>query len=132
MNQRFNKGDLLGKLKVMSKPKAHGLSQKALEQTLIDFFAGCPDRVRARWLVVECLEPMSDEELVDRALNTPSRPISEVPMSVIPPIILCVFQLVDRPLWVGTGLSRPPPNFHPGNLLCWLDRPDSAITGPSR
>lgn len=84
MDRRFNKGNLLGKLKVMSQPKAHGLTQDALDQTLIDFCAGCPDPVRARWLVVECLEPMSDEELVDRALNTPLRPISEVPMSVIP------------------------------------------------
>lgn len=35
----------------------------------------------------------------------------------------------DRPQWVGTGLSRPPLNFQPGNLLCWLDRRDSAKSG---
>jgi len=68
----------------MSQPKAHGLTQEALDQMLIDFCAGCPDPLRARWLVVECLEPMSDEELVDRALSTPLRPMSEVPTSVVP------------------------------------------------
>lgn len=84
MNRILNKGDLLGKLKAMSRPKAHGLSQEALDRTLIDFCAGCPDPVRARWLIVECLEPMSDEELVERALNTPVRSLSDVPTSVIP------------------------------------------------
>jgi hypothetical protein len=84
MGRRLNKGDLLVKLQAMSQPKTHGLTQEALDQTLIDFCAGCPDPVQARWLIVECLEPMSDEELVDRALNTSSRPMSEVPTSVIP------------------------------------------------
>lgn len=69
MDRRFNKGDLLGKLKVMSQTKAHGLNREALNQTLIDFCPGCPDPVRTPWLVVECLAPMSDEELVDRALT---------------------------------------------------------------
>jgi len=33
--------------------------------------------------------------------------------------------------WVGTGLSRPPLNFRPGNLLCWNGRPDSAKSSHS-
>jgi hypothetical protein len=37
----------------------------------------------------------------------------------------------ERLQWVGTGLSRPPLNFQPGNLLCWLDRLDSVKSGPS-
>jgi 2'-5' RNA ligase len=33
---------------------------------------------------------------------------------------------LERMLWVDTGLSRPPLGSEPGNLLCWLDRPDLA------
>jgi hypothetical protein len=84
MDRILSKTELLEKLKAISQPKAHGLTQETLEKTLIDFCAGCPDPVRARWLVVECLEPMSDEELVDRALNTPTLPMSDVPASIIP------------------------------------------------
>jgi hypothetical protein len=84
MNPKLSKAELLGKLGAISQPKAHGLTQETLEKTLIDFCAGCPDPIQARWLVVECLEPMSDEELVERALNTPTRPMTDVPLSVIP------------------------------------------------
>lgn len=84
MDHKLSKTELLGKLKVMSQPKAHGLTHETLEKTLIDFCAGCPDPVRARWLVVECLEPMSDEELVDRALQAPTCSMADVPVSIIP------------------------------------------------
>ena len=84
MDRKLSKAELLGKLKAISQPKAHGLTQETLEKTLIDFCAGCPDPVQARWLVVECLEPLSDEELIDRALSVPRRPMTEVPLSVIP------------------------------------------------
>jgi hypothetical protein len=84
MDQKLSKTELLEKLQAISQPKAHGLTQETLEKTLIDFCAGCPDPIQARWLVVECLEPMSDEELVDRALTTSTRPMTDVPLSVIP------------------------------------------------
>jgi TonB family protein len=32
--------------------------------------------------------------------------------------------------WVGTDLSRPSLDFQPVNLLCWLDRLNSAKSGP--
>lgn len=84
MNRKLRKTELLGKLRAISQPKAHALTQETVEKTLIDFCAGCPDPIEARWLVVECLEPMSDEELVGRALNAPMRPMTDVPLSVIP------------------------------------------------
>lgn len=84
MSNTSNKEDLLELLKVMSQPKKHGLTRDALDQALISFCAKCPDPVRARWLVVECLDPMTDEELVDRALDMPLRSMTDVPSSTIP------------------------------------------------
>ena len=84
MERKTSKTELLGKLKAISQPKAHGLTQETLEKTLIDFCAGCPDPVQARWLIVECLEQMSDDELIDRALNMPTVAMSSVPVSIIP------------------------------------------------
>ena len=37
----------------------------------------------------------------------------------------CTYEL-KRLLWVGSGLSRATLNFRSGNLLCFLNRPDSA------
>lgn len=39
--------------------------------------------------------------------------------------------MAERLQWGGTGLSRPPLDFQPGNLLCWLDRLDSANSSRS-
>lgn len=68
----------------MSQPKKHGLTQAALDLALVNFCAGCPDPIRARWLVVECLDPMTDEELVRRALDMPVLLMTDVPTSVVP------------------------------------------------
>ena len=38
---------------------------RAPAQIVGEFCAGCPDPAKARWLVVECLDPMTDEQLVD-------------------------------------------------------------------
>ena len=76
--------ELLRLLRLMSQPKKNGLSQETLDQTLIDFCAGCPDPVGARWLVIECLDPHSDDELVDRALDMTFRPMIDVPKSIVP------------------------------------------------
>ena len=73
---------LLFILKKLMQPR--GLTQKEVDDALIDFIAECPDPVKARWLIVECLDPMTDEELVDRALSMPVRPMSDVPTSIIP------------------------------------------------
>ena len=80
----MGRAELLQILQVMSQPKVHGLTQEALSQALINFCAGCPDPIQARWLVVECLDPMSNDELVDSALSMPPRPMSAVPTSIVP------------------------------------------------
>jgi hypothetical protein len=76
--------ELLTLLQVMSQPKTRGFTQDLLDQALINFCAKCPDPVQARWLIVECLDPMSDAELVDRVMDMPPLPMSDVPMSIIP------------------------------------------------
>jgi hypothetical protein len=40
MDRKLGKTELLGKLKAISQPKAHGLTQETFEKTLIDFCAG--------------------------------------------------------------------------------------------
>lgn len=84
MSGMSRREDLLEILKVMSQPKKYGLTQDALDQALINFCATCPDPVLARWLIVECLDPMTDEELVDRALAMAPRPMADVPTSIVP------------------------------------------------
>jgi hypothetical protein len=84
MNEKIGREELIRMLKIMNKPKKNGLTQEIVEQLLINFCAGCPDPVRARWLIVECLDPMTDDELVDRALSMPFRPMSDVPTSIVP------------------------------------------------
>jgi hypothetical protein len=61
-------------------PRAHGLTEGKWDEVLRAFCAGCPDPLKARWLIVECLDPMTDEEIVDRALAMPGRTMSEVPL----------------------------------------------------
>lgn len=85
MNARaLDRAELLNLLGTLMNPKASGLTQNEVDGVLIDFCAGCPDPIEARWLIVECLEPLTDEELVDRALCAPHRPMSEVPTKIIP------------------------------------------------
>ena len=80
----MTKEDLLRILDTIMHPKKNKFNQKEVDQALISFCAECPDPVGARWLIVECLDPMTDDELVNRALSMPLRPISDVPTSVVP------------------------------------------------
>jgi hypothetical protein len=75
---------LLQLLDMLMNPKKYGTSEKEGDDILIAFCAGCPDPINARWLIVECLEPMTDEEIVDRALMMPPRKIADIPFSVVP------------------------------------------------
>lgn len=84
MSRIASKEDLLAMLSAMSQPKKYGFNQAALDLALINFCAGCPDPVGARWLVVECLDPMTDEELVHRAFEMPARLMDDVPTSIVP------------------------------------------------
>ena len=84
MSIRLDKERLLELMDRISHPQKYGLTQKALDQSLVDFCAGCPDPVQARWLVVESPDPMSDEEIVDRAISMSVVSMAQVPMSVVP------------------------------------------------
>jgi hypothetical protein len=84
MKEKLNKDQLLQLLHKIMNPKAYGLSENTYNDVLLNFCAGCPDPVRARWLIVECLDPLSDEELVDRALAMPLRVMKDVPPSEFP------------------------------------------------
>jgi hypothetical protein len=84
MSRELSSAALMEKLAILMEPKKYGLTQGALDQVLIDFCAGCPDPVKARWLIVECLDPMTDAELVERVLSMPVHRIADVPTSVIP------------------------------------------------
>jgi hypothetical protein len=84
LNRIASKEDLLAMLSVMSQPKKHGLTQAALELVLINFCAGCPDPIGAYRLIVECFDPMTDEELIHRALEMPVLLMKDVPTSIVP------------------------------------------------
>jgi hypothetical protein len=84
MKDKLEKDELLRLLDKIMRPKIYGLSEKESDEVMLTFCAGCPDPVKARWLVVECLEPMSDEDLIDRALAMPLRRMADVPFSEFP------------------------------------------------
>jgi len=84
MTRSLSREELLHMLIVMKHPKRNGLTQERLEEMLIDFSANCPDPVEAWRLVAECLDPMTDEQLVDRALAMPFRSMADVPTSIVP------------------------------------------------
>ena len=84
MKEKLNKDELLHLLDKIMHPKANGLPEQSYNDVLLAFCAGCPDPIKARWLVVECLDPMSDEELVKRALAMPIRLMADVPSSELP------------------------------------------------
>jgi len=85
MTAKLPKQELLRVLDTLMHPKANGLSdEESYNAVLLRFCAGCPDPVKARWLVVECLDTMTNEEMVDRALAMPFRPMADVPSSELP------------------------------------------------
>lgn len=84
MQDKLTKDQLLQLLDKIMHPKANGLTEQTYNDVLLAFCAGCPDPLQARWLIVECLDPMTDEELVDRALAMPLRKMADVPLSALP------------------------------------------------
>jgi hypothetical protein len=84
MKEKLDKGQLLQLLDKIMQPKSYGLSEAQSDIVVLEFCAGCPDPVQARWLLVECLDPLSDEELVARALAMPLRKIGDIPSSEFP------------------------------------------------
>ena len=85
MMSKLPRERLLYLLDKLMHPRANGLTtEQRYEEALNEFCAGCPDPVKARWLIVECLEPMTDEEMADRVLGMPFRSVADVPTSEFP------------------------------------------------
>ena len=85
MTAKLTKDELLRLLEALMHPKANGLTdEESYNDVLLRFCAGCPDPVKARWLVVECLDTMTDEEMVDRARAMPFRAMADVPPRELP------------------------------------------------
>lgn len=82
MKEKLTKERLLELLNRLMHPKE--MSEEEGDDVLNAFCAGCPDPVQARWLVVECIDPMTDEELVERALAMPIRYMADVPVGELP------------------------------------------------
>jgi hypothetical protein len=82
MKEKLTKEQLLELLGRLMHPK--GMSEKDGDDVLNAFCAGCPDPVQARWLVVECVDPMTDEELVERAMAMPIRYMADVSIVELP------------------------------------------------
>lgn len=71
--EKLDRKKLLELLDSIKPPKQDALSDQEFEAVISAFCAGCPDPIQARWLLLDCLDPLSDEELVDRALAMPPR-----------------------------------------------------------
>ncbi|WP_167595117.1 hypothetical protein [Collimonas pratensis] len=69
MKEKLPKAQLLRLLEKLMQPQA--MTEKESDDVLLAFCAGCPDPVKARWLIVDCIEPLSNLELVERALSMP-------------------------------------------------------------
>lgn len=84
MKERLTRNQLLQLIDRLMHPSRYGSSERESDEALLTFCAECPDPVKARWLIVECLDPMTNEEIVDRALAMPSRKMVDVPLSELP------------------------------------------------
>lgn len=80
----LSKIELVKKLSLIGDPKINSLSQNDVDQLVADFCAGCPDPFEAYRLIAECLDPLTDEQLVDRALSMSLRPIAYISRAIVP------------------------------------------------
>lgn len=71
MKEALSKNELILLLDKLMQPKKYALSEQEGDEVLRAFCSGCPDPAKARWLIVECIDPMTDEEIVERALAMP-------------------------------------------------------------
>jgi hypothetical protein len=64
---KLNKQQLLELLDSIVPSKADLLPDAEFDGIVAAFCAGCPHPAHAQWLLFECLDPLTDEELVERA-----------------------------------------------------------------
>jgi hypothetical protein len=79
----LSRAQLLEIMNLISNPKRHALTEEGLDQAIENFCAGCPDPVQADSLITENPDPMTDEEIVDRALSMTCRQMSSVPTTIV-------------------------------------------------
>ena len=84
MKQKLAKPQLLEILDRFNRAKAYGLTQAERDDVFLLFCAACPDPMKAWRLITECMDPMTDEELVDRALAMPVRLMKDVSEAELP------------------------------------------------
>ena len=84
MTKNLNREELVRLVKIITHPSGSALSSEETNQQLLLFCVNCPDPVAAMDLMVECITPMSAEELVDKALACPPRDIADLPASELP------------------------------------------------
>jgi len=82
MKEKLPKAQLLRLLDKLMQPQA--MTEKESDEALLAYCAGCPDPVKARWLIVVCIEPLSNMELVERALSMPLRLMADVTPEELP------------------------------------------------
>lgn len=66
---KLNNQQLLELLDSIAPSKVDLLSDAEFDGIVAAFCAGCPDPAHAQWLLFECLDPLTDEELVERAMG---------------------------------------------------------------
>jgi hypothetical protein len=81
MTKKLDREQLLQLLNDLAPSPSNGLPAAEFEVRMAVFCAGCPDPVRAKWLLLDCLDPLTDEELVDRALAMPVPNKAAIPAS---------------------------------------------------
>jgi hypothetical protein len=69
--EELDRKKLLQLLNSIKPPHQDSLSEEEFASVINTFCAACPDPAKARWLLLDCLDPLTDEELVDRALTMP-------------------------------------------------------------
>jgi len=77
-------------------PDESGCTSEEIDRQLLDFCINCPDPSAAMDVVIETREPLTAEEMVDKALAMPLREIESVPESELPPYHALRFMKLER------------------------------------
>jgi hypothetical protein len=84
MALKLKREELIQIVENVTHPKGRGFTSEQINQQLLLFCINCPDPVFAMDLMIECIDPMSPAELVDRALACPPRDATTLPESELP------------------------------------------------
>jgi hypothetical protein len=82
--RKLQRNELVRLVGNITHPKDTGWTSEEINQQLLVFCINCPDPAAAMDLMIECMTPMSAEELVDKALSYPPRDVASLPKSELP------------------------------------------------